>query len=177
MSTPYIGEIRIFGFSRIPTGWQACNGALLSIAEYETLFALIGTTYGGDGQSTFAVPDLRGRVPIHWGTGQGLSNYTIGGYAGSESVTLLLQQMPAHNHIMLAGNVTATDLPPGPTLLPAALTGGDTMYITDLTGATPILLAPTELGVSGNNLPHDNLMPTLTLSICISLFGIFPSQS
>jgi microcystin-dependent protein len=177
MSTPYIGEIRIFGFNRIPTGWQSCDGSLLSISEYETLYALLGTTYGGNGQTNFAVPDLRGRLPIHWGRGPGLSPYVCGQNAGTESVTLNTQQMPAHNHIMLAANVTATSLPPGPTLLPGAVTGGDTLYITDLTGATPVPLAANELAASGSTLPHDNLMPTLTLSICISLFGVFPSQN
>lgn len=177
MSTPYIGEIRIFGFPRIPTGWQACDGSLLSIAEYETLYTLLGTTYGGDGQNTFAVPDLRGRVPIHWGRGPGTSTYVAGQMSGTESVTLTQQQMPAHNHIMLASASTATDLPPGPTLAPAAVTGGDTMYITDLTGAAPVALAANELHFTGNSVAHDNLMPTLTLSICISLFGIYPQQS
>ncbi len=177
MSTPYIGEIRIFGFPRIPTGWQACNGALLSIAEYETLYTLLGTTYGGDGVNSFAVPDLRGRVPIHWGRGPGLSQYVAGQVSGSEGVTLIQTQMPAHNHIMLAGVSTAAEQTPGPAFAPAAVTGGDTMYITDLTGASPVPLAANELLFAGNNVAHDNLMPTLTLSICISLFGIFPSQS
>lgn len=177
MSTPYIGEIRIFGFPRIPNGWHACDGSLLSIAEYETLYTLLGTTYGGDGVTSFAVPDLRGRVPIHWGRGPGLSAYVAGQMSGTEGVTLTQLQMPAHNHIMLAGTSTATALPPGPTLAPAAVTGGDTMYITDLAGATPVALAANELAFTGNNVAHENLMPTLTLSICISLFGIFPSQS
>ncbi|WP_245317966.1 tail fiber protein [Ensifer sp. 1H6] len=97
----------MFGFHRVPTGWQACDGSLLSIAEYETLYTLIGTTYGGDGVSTFAVPDLRGRVPLHWGNGQGLTPRVLGQVGGSESVTLLSTQLPSHSHPMFATTATA----------------------------------------------------------------------
>ena len=121
MSTPYIGEIRMFGFGRTPIGWQACDGSLLPISQYDALFALIGTTYGGDGQNTFAVPDLQGRLPIHQGQGQGLSNYVIGQRAGTESVTVLPTQMPAHSHVMVATTGASTAITPGPTLLPGTV--------------------------------------------------------
>ncbi len=176
MSTPFIGEIRMFGFARTPDGWQGCDGSLLPISQYDALFALIGTTYGGDGQVTFAVPDLRGRLPIHQGQGLGLSNYTIGQVAGSENVTLLPQQMPAHTHAALATTAAATSLTPGNTLLPAAVSG-DTFYATDLTGAVAAVMSPQSTSAAGSSQSHDNLMPTLTVQYCIATQGIFPSQS
>lgn len=176
MSTPYLGEIRLFGFSRMPIGWQTCDGSLLSIAEYDALFALLGTTYGGDGITTFAVPDLRGRVPIHQGQGPGLSSYVIGQKAGTENVTLVGTQMPAHTHTMLATTNAATSRTPGTTLLPGAISG-DTLYASDVAGATPIGMAPASTSIVGGTQPHDNTMPTLTVQYCISLFGIFPTQS
>lgn len=176
MSTPYLGEIRLFGFSRMPIGWQTCDGSLLSIAEYDALFALLGTTYGGDGITTFAVPDLRGRVPIHQGQGPGLSPYVIGQKAGTENVTLVGTQMPAHTHTMLATTNAATSRTPGTTLLPGAISG-DTLYASDVAGATPIGMAPASTSIVGGTQPHDNTMPTLTVQYCISLFGIFPTQS
>lgn len=176
MSTPYLGEIRLFGFSRMPIGWQTCDGSLLSIAEYDALFALLGTTYGGDGITTFAVPDLRGRVPIHQGQGPGLSPYVIGQKAGTENVTLVGTQMPTHTHTMLATTNAATSRTPGTTLLPGAISG-DTLYASDVAGATPIGMAPASTSIVGGTQPHDNTMPTLTVQYCISLFGIFPTQS
>ena len=176
MSSPYLGEIRLFGFSRMPVGWQTCNGRLLSIAEYDALFALLGTAYGGDGVNTFAVPDLRGRVPIHQGQGSGLSPYVIGQMAGTENVTLLGTQMPGHTHTMLATTAAATSLTPGAALLPGAISG-DTLYASDVSGATPIGMAPVSTSAAGGTQPHDNTMPTLTVQYCISLYGIFPSQS
>lgn len=176
MSEPYIGEIRLFGFSRTPIGWQTCDGSLLSIAEYDALFVLIGTTYGGDGVNTFAVPDLRGRVPIHQGQGPGLSPYVIGQKAGTENVTLIGTQMPAHTHTMIATTAAATSRTPGTTLLPGAISG-DTLYVSDVAGAAPIGMAPVSTSLAGGTLPHDNTMPTLTVQYCISLYGVFPSQS
>jgi microcystin-dependent protein len=176
MSTPYVGEIRLFGFSRMPNGWQTCDGSLLSIAEYEVLFTLIGTTYGGDGQSTFAVPDLRGAVPLHWGNGPGLSSYVPGQRGGSEGVTLTTQQMPSHNHGLLATTAADTATAIGTNTLLGAI-AGDTIYVTDTTGASGFATSPASTSPSGGNRPHDNLMPTLTVQYCISLFGVFPSQS
>ncbi|HNV84938.1 MAG TPA: tail fiber protein [Arenimonas sp.] len=178
MSTPYIGEIRMFGFGTrgAPNGWQACDGSLLAISEYDALFALIGTTYGGDGQTTFGVPDLRGRLPIHQGTGPGLSTYVIGQKAGTETVTVLPTQMPAHTHTAIATSAASTSLTPGNTLLPGAVSG-DVFYATDLTGATAISMSAQSTSQSGGSQPHENRMPTLTVQYCIATQGIFPSQA
>lgn len=179
MSQPFVGEIRMFAFGSrgAPNGWQACDGSLLSIAEYEVLFSLIGTTYGGDGQNTFAVPDLRGRLPVHQGQGPGLTSYLIGQRAGTETVTLLPQQMPMHSHTAIATTAAATTGTPGTTVLPGAVSG-QTMYVTDLTGAVPFTLSPQSVGLSGGGAqPHENCMPTLTVQYCIAWLGIYPSQS
>lgn len=178
MSTPFIGEIRMFAFGTrgAPNDWQACDGSLLPISQYDALFALIGTTYGGDGQTTFAVPDLRGRVPTHQGQGPGLSNYVIGQRAGTETVTLLSTQMPTHTHTMVAATAAATSLSPGNTLLPAAVSG-ETMYVTDTTGASTLVMSTQSTSVSGGSQPHENCMPTLTVQFCIATAGIFPSQA
>lgn len=176
MSQPYVGEIRMFGFNFVPRDWQACDGSLLSISQNDVLFALIGTTYGGDGQTTFAVPDLRGRVPIHQGQGPGLSNYIIGQVAGTETVTLLGTQMPAHTHSVQATTAAATTGTPGTGVMSGTVSG-DTMYATDITGLTPIPTAPQGVTSAGGNQPHENCMPTLTAQFCISLYGIFPQQA
>lgn len=176
MSTPYIGEIRMFGFGRTPIGWQACDGSLLPISLYETLFVLIGTTYGGDGQSTFAVPDLRGRLPIHQGQGSGLSDYVIGQMAGTENVTVLTTQMPAHTHVMVATTGASTAITPGPALLPGSVSG-DTFYVNTVTGNTAAAMSDQMLTMSGGSQPHENCMPTLTVQYCIATEGIFPQQA
>ncbi|MBB4707728.1 phage tail protein [Xanthomonas arboricola] len=175
MATPFIGEIRMFGFGRTPQGWQACDGSLLSISEYETLFVLIGTLYGGDGQNTFAVPDLRGRVPLHQGQGPGLSNYVIAHTSGTETVTLDSLQMPAHTHTLVATPTAATATAPAG-LLPGIVTG-DVFYATDTTGATAAPMATQSTTIAGGGQAHDNTMPTLTVQYCISTAGIFPQQS
>jgi microcystin-dependent protein len=177
MSTPYIGEIRMFGFGTrgAPNGWQACDGSLLPISEYDALFALVGTTYGGDGQTTFAVPDLRGRLPIHQGTGPGLSTYVLGQQAGTETVTVLQTQMPAHTHILVATSGDATSLTPGVTLLPGTISG-DSFYDADITGTAAVQMSPQSTSLAGGSQPHENTMPTLTVQYCIATQGIFPSQ-
>lgn len=176
MSTPYIGEIRMFGFGRTPSGWQACDGSLLPISQYDTLFSLLGTTYGGDGQSTFGVPDLRGRVPVHQGQGPGLSNYVIGQVAGTETVTVLPGQMPAHTHTLVATSGAATAVTPANSLVPGAISG-ETLYVSDTTGATVLAMSDQSTTQAGGNQPHENCMPTLTVQYCISTEGIYPSQS
>lgn len=176
MSTPYVGEIRMFGFSRVPTGWLPCDGSLQPISEYEVLYTLIGTTYGGDGQVTFATPNLLGRVPMHQGTGQGLTTRVLGQLGGSESVTLLPTQMPLHNHPMSATTATANATTPGPALELGAI-ASDTMYATDVTGLNGILTSVASTHMVGATTPHDNTMPTLTVQFCIAWAGIFPSQS
>ena len=175
MSTPYIGEIRLFGFSRTPTGWQPCDGTLLPISQYDALYALIGTTYGGDGQNTFGVPDLRSRVPLHQGQGQGLTNRSLGEMAGVDSVTLVAANMPAHNHGLSATTLAANTGTPGQTVELGAVSG-DTLYATDL-GATTFATGPTSTTLTGNSQPHDNTMPTLTVQFCIALEGSYPSQT
>lgn len=176
MSTPYMGEIRMFGFPRIPVGWHVCDGSLLAIAEYDALYNLLGTTYGGDGQTTFGIPDLRGRVPIHQGTGPGLTNRVLGQLAGVETVTLSVAQMPSHTHAWIATQGAASSPTPSNNVI-LATPATDTQYLTAITGYTAYPLAANTLAASGNSQPHENIMPTLTVNFCISLFGIYPSQS
>ncbi|MGJ4728831.1 phage tail protein [Luteimonas sp. SDU101] len=177
MSEPYIGEIRMFGFGRTPLGWHRCDGSLLPIAEYDVLFALLGTTYGGDGMNTFAVPDLRGRVPVHQGQGPGLpSNRILGERAGTEAVALTPQQMPAHTHSMIATTAAATSVTPGPTLLPAAVSG-DSFYVNTVTGNNAVAMSPQMVTAAGLGQPHENCMPTLTVHYCIAWAGIYPTPT
>jgi microcystin-dependent protein len=176
MSNPYLGEIRLLGFNFAPVGWLPCDGRLVSIAENDALFALVGTTYGGDGVSTFALPDLRGRLPVHQGTGPGLSNYVIGQMSGTESVTLTQNQIPAHTHQAFATTAAATTGTPGPTVLPGTVSG-QTMYVTDTSGGLPFTQAPQAMTTAGGSQPHENCMPTLTVGFCIATAGIFPTQN
>jgi microcystin-dependent protein len=175
MAQPYVGEIRLFAGNFAPAGWLNCNGALLPISEFETLFQLIGTTYGGDGQETFALPDLRGRVPIHQGTGAGIT-YMIGQTGGVETVTLTAQQYPAHSHGLRASNAVASGAA-GPTGVLAASTA--TMYGT--TVAPSVAMAANAIsgtaGAGSGFQAHENMAPFLTLTYIISLFGIYPSPT
>ncbi len=175
MSTPFIGEIRMFGFGRTPQGWQACDGSLLQISEYEPLYLLLGTTYGGNGSNTFGVPDLRGRLPIHQGQGPGLNNYVLGQRAGTETVTLIDLQMPAHTHTAQATTAAATAPTPAG-LVPGAVNGG-LFYVSDVTGATQVAMSVQSSSFAGGSQPHDNVMPTLTVQYCIATTGIFPQQA
>jgi Microcystin-dependent protein len=172
---PFVGEIRLLPYTFAPLGWQDCDGSLLSISENDALFALIGTTFGGDGVTTFGVPDLRGRLPVHMGTGAGLGTYSLGEMAGTETVTLTSAQMPAHTHVAAATNaVASTGTPSGGVELGAI--NNDTMYTSDITGLTPYQAVSTMIGPAGGNQPHDNTMPTLAVHFCIALNGIWPSQ-
>lgn len=173
MSTPYVGEIRMFGFPRIPNGWFACNGALVSIAEYEVLFVLLGTTYGGDGINTFGLPDLRGRAPVHQGQGPGLTSHSIGNRGGAETVSLNTANIPQHLHPVMATTASATTDTPGPTVVHAAH-ATDTAY---MSGSANLPLAANTLTGGGNGFAHDNMMPSLAVSYCIAWAGIFPSQN
>ncbi|MHB1056906.1 MAG: phage tail protein [Rhodanobacter sp.] len=173
---PYVGEIRLLPYNFAPVGWQDCDGSLLSISENEVLYTLIGTTYGGDGQNTFAVPDMRGRLPIHQGTGIGLSTYVLGQQAGTESVTLTVGQMPAHTHTMLVTNGAASTSTPAANVELGAISG-DALYTSDISGVSSAALAATTVGSAGGSQPHDNTMPTLAVRFCIALNGIWPSQS
>ena len=170
MSQPYVGALALVGFNFAPVGWQICDGSLLSIAENLTLYQLIGTTYGGDGQNTFAVPDLRGRVPIHQGQLPGGGNYGIGQLAGVEQVTLTQQQMPGHTHTLLCSANPQNSSAPGGAYL--AATAGNKYS----SGTPAAAMASTMVGNDGGGQPHDNRQPYLTLNWIISLYGIFPSQ-
>lgn len=172
MSNPYVGEIRMFGGSFNPAGWAFCNGAPLPISQNEVLFNLIGTTYGGDGQETFNLPDLQGRVPIHAGQGPGLSqNYQLGEKAGTETVTLTTSQLPIHTHPMLAsGDSANTPNPQGN--LPSECVS-TTPYIDD---AGSVAFDPKCVLPVGGSQPHENMMPYLAITFILSLFGVFPHQ-
>ena len=179
MAQPYVGQIMIIGCNFAPAGWMLCAGQLLPISEYETLFQLIGTTYGGDGQSTFGLPDLQGRVPLHMGTGNGLSTYAIGQNGGVESVTLNTQQIPTHNHLSQISSNPASAGAPGNNILAneAIGLGQATCFSYGSFGGTQSTLAPATLGNTGGNQPHENRQPLLVLNFIISLFGVFPSQN
>lgn len=174
MSTPFVGEIRLFGFSRIPSGWFACDGSLKSISQYQLLYALIGTTYGGDGVNTFGVPDLRGQIPLHQGTGPGLTPRVLGQGGGTETVTLIPTQIPQHTHSFNVNTTAANVATPGNSVQPGAF---NTMYSGNLTGLTSYDLAPAAVSSTGGSQPHNNLMPTLTASFCIAWEGIYPSRN
>ncbi len=169
MSQPYVGEIRMFAGNFAPAGWMFCEGQLLPISEYDTLFNLIGTTYGGDGQSTFALPDLRGRLPIHQGGG-----FTLAETGGVEDVTLTVSQIPAHSHPYLA--TTNPDNVGSPA---SALVGQLTSNLQKLfSGVAPTAaMAASSIGSTGGSQPHSNFQPYLCIDFIISLFGVFPSQT
>lgn len=172
MSNPYVGEIRLFGGSFAPAGWMFCDGSVLPISENETLFSLIGTTYGGDGQSTFSLPDLRGRVPVHQGTGPGTSTRQLAETSGSETVTLLAAQMPGHSHSLNASTGEAS-ASAGPTGVLAA--SANTQFYG--TGVPSTDMADGAITLQGGSQPHDNMAPFLAVNFIISLYGIYPSQS
>ncbi len=179
MSDPYVGEIRLFGGNFAPVGWALCQGQIISIAENETLFQLIGTTYGGDGQETFGLPDLQGRAPIHQGTLAG-NTYVIGERAGTESVTLTTTQLPTHNHrVGSTGQPGTTNIPSTSTIMadqgPANVVAAFAYLPFD--GTNQVQVNSASVSQVGGNQPHDNMQPYLTLNYIISLFGIFPSQS
>ena len=176
MTQPFVGEIRLFPYNFAPNGWFNCDGSLLSISEYEVLYTLLGTTYGGDGVNTFGLPNLCGRVPIHQGTGLGLSTYVLGQVAGTESVTLLPNQMPSHNHAFYAVDSAGSSATPASTLQLGSVSG-DVLYSSDVSGMSSAIMAGTAVGSAGNTQPHDNTMPTLTARFCIAWAGVFPSQT
>ena len=167
MSQPFIGEIRMFAGNFAPVGWAFCNGALIPISENDALFNLIGTTYGGDGQNTFALPNLQSRVPLHVGPG-----FALGQAAGAESVTLTVSQIPVHSHVLQASDADGDAPGPGNNV-PAAATAFDPYE-----SASPTVdMSPDMLGSTGGSQPHDNMLPFLVVNFIISLFGVFPSQS
>ena len=171
MGLPYVGEIKMFAGIRLPVGWIRCDGSLLPISEYDTLFNLLGTTYGGDGQDTFAVPDLRGRIPIHQGQGSGLPNYFLGENGGVETVTVTASQIGPHTHGVGASNAAGTLPSPANAVWGAAPTN---IYNTSAP-ATP--MAGDIVSVAGASQPHENVQPVLCISFIISAFGVFPTPS
>jgi microcystin-dependent protein len=172
MAQPYVGEIRMFGGNFAPAGWMLCQGQSLPISENEVLFQLVGTTYGGDGQETFNLPNLASRVPIHMGTGPGLSGHNIGEMAGVESVTLSTQQIPNHTHTPVGSGGAAATADPTSNI-PA--TSQSQFYYNLLDN--PSNFSPSAIGPAGGSQPHENMQPFLCINFIISLFGIFPSQT
>jgi microcystin-dependent protein len=185
MSQPYLGEIEIFAFGFAPKGWLMCTGQLLPINQYQALFSLLGTTYGGNGTTTFALPDLRGRIAMGQGNGQGLSSRTIGEVGGETNHTLLVTETPSHTHTLaatqnatIANNLNA----PGPTVVLSQTTGRGTggttltvnLYAADTNPSQP--MAPAAIGTTGGQ-PHNNLMPSVALNFCIATVGIFPTRN
>ena len=167
MAQPYVGEIRMFAGNFAPAGWMFCEGQLLPISENETLFQLIGTTYGGDGQSTFALPDLRGRIPIHQGNG-----FILAETGGAEEITLTVSQIPSHTHPLLSANIISNDPNPASNLL--AESSIVSMYQASAANAP---MAVQSVGSVGGSQPHTNFQPYLCVDFIISLFGIFPSPT
>jgi len=173
MGEPFIGEIRMFGGNFAPAGWAFCDGQLMPISQNDTLFNLIGTTYGGDGEETFAMPDLQGRVPMHMGQGPGISqNYQEGEKAGVETVTIVTNSMPLHNHSLLA--TTAQ----GNALLPTSNLVANSPQVTFYAlGSAITAMYAQAVTLVGGSQPHDNMQPFLAVSFIISLFGVFPTQN
>lgn len=169
MAQPYVGEVRMFAGNFAPAGWMFCEGQLLPISEYETLFNLIGTTYGGDGQSTFALPDLRGRLPNHQGNG-----FVLAETGGAEEIALTANQIPAHSHPMLATSALGTLASPAGSVLAQTRTAGLDMYLEDVPSVN---MAATSIASVGGSQAHTNMQPYLCVNFIISLFGIFPSPT
>jgi microcystin-dependent protein len=169
MSNPYVGEIRMFAGNFAPAGWMFCNGQLLPISQYETLFNLIGTTYGGDGQSTFALPNLQSRVPVDQGPG-----FTIAQTGGAETVTLITTQIPAHSHVAIASSASG---PNQASSLNSSWVANTTLKPYDSGTNVSNNMATSNIGFTGNNVPHDNMLPYLGINFIISMFGVFPSPS
>jgi microcystin-dependent protein len=168
MAQPFVGEIRMFAGNFAPAGWMFCEGQLLPISENETLFNLIGTTYGGDGESTFALPDLRGRIPIHQGNG-----FILAETGGAEEITLTVQQIPAHTHPLLGSNNLASAFDPLNQVGGLTQLASTTAYGTD---NPSVNLLPQAVGSVGGSQPHTNFQPYLCINFIISLFGLFPHQ-
>ena len=167
MAQPYVGEIRMFAGNFAPAGWMFCEGQLLPISENETLFNLIGPTYGGDGQSTFALPDLRGRLPLHFGNG-----FVLGETGGAETITLTAPQIPAHTHAALATTSNSNDSNAANNML-----SQPTAFFPYLNVNPVVAMAPQSISNVGGSQPHTNFQPYLCVDFIISLFGIFPSQT
>ncbi len=171
MAEPFLAEIRIVGFNFAPRGWAFCNGEILPITQNQSLYSLLGTTYGGDGRTSFALPDLRGRVPVHFGTSDGGANYLQGQKSGAETHTLTSPEMPEHTHRVRASDAAANaDSPTGRVLAQA----GSAMYGEP---GSPVAMGGGTIANAGGGQAHDNMMPYLALNFCIALQGLFPSRN
>jgi microcystin-dependent protein len=175
MADPFVAEIRIFGFNFAPTGWAQCDGQILPISQNTALFSLLGTTYGGNGQTTFALPDIESSAVMQPGQGPGLSLHDLGETGGSETVTLLESEMPAHPHIAMAQNQVAALPGPAPDRTFSRSSGGFAYKAAPFT--TVVQFSPMRLAPSGGSLPHNNMMPYLVLNFCIALQGVFPPRT
>ena len=178
MSDPYLGEIRIFAGNFAPVGWSFCNGSLVAISENEALFALVGTTYGGDGINTFGLPNLQGRAPMHQGNGLGLTSRTMGETAGTETVTLVTNNLPQHTHNLVATTAAGTTAAPSGMMF-ATMPSTFHAYTNPQSGDTLVEsdFASNAIGSSGGSQPHENMMPYMAINYIIALEGIFPSQN
>lgn len=177
MSDPYVGEIRAVGFNFAPTGWALCNGQLLPISQNTALFSILGTNYGGDGKSTFGLPDLRGSFPLGQGDGPGLSPHFVGEQGGAATVTLLQTEMPNHTHTVAAATAAGTQASPENAVWGQARYGrvADLQYVPP--GGSAAAMSPQALQPAGGSQPHNNMPPFLTVNFIIALFGIFPPRS
>lgn len=177
---PFLGEIRMVGWNFAANGWALCNGQLLSINQNAALFSLLGTYYGGDGVQTFALPNLQSRVPIHQGTGPGLSPYVIGQASGSENVTLLSTQMPTHNHLVGVSNLPGSVADPTNAVLAQGNSGSgrNAVAVSDYVSTAPTgILSPATISMEGGNQPHGNIQPYLCVNFIIALQGVYPPRS
>jgi microcystin-dependent protein len=183
MSDQFLAEIRIFPFDFAPIQWAFCNGQILPLSQYTALFSLLGTNYGGDGKSNFALPNLQGNVPVDAGQGTGLSQYEVGEQGGSQTVTLLDTENPSHNHLVNASGGNASSVDPSGNvyakgLYELSVTNKGPVNLYTTTAPSPTLtLKPTAIGVAGGGQAHNNMMPYLTLNFCIAMQGIFPARS
>ena len=176
MASPFLGEIKMFGGNFAPYGYALCDGQLIAITQNSALFAILGTTFGGNGTSTFQLPNMQSRVPIHWGTGPGLTTYVLGETTGQESIQLNLSNLPQHNHTATLGASSAAGTSGAPTsgAVLAASTARDRLYSTN--SADTALAGPT-IGLTGSSVPHTNIQPVLAVTFIIATAGIFPSRN
>jgi microcystin-dependent protein len=177
MADPFVAEIRIFPFNFAPKGWAWCDGQLLPLSQNTALFSLLGTTYGGNGKSNFALPDLQGRAPMHPGQGPGLSLHDLGETGGSETVSLLESEIPAHSHVLSASNAASDEegQKSPASAVPGSQQGSNPLYAS--LASNLVAMAPESLAPTGGDQPHNNLQPYLTFYFCISLQGIFPPRT
>ena len=175
MANPFVAEIRIFPFNFAPKGWAFCDGQILPLSQNTALFSLLGTTYGGDGKSNFALPNMQGNAPMHPGQGPGLSLHDLGETGGSDTVTLLESEIPSHSHSVMATPIASLISTPGPSVNPGKAAGTPCYTNQTTSGLAP--LSDNAVAPAGGDQPHNNLMPYLTLNFCIALQGVYPPRT